>query len=196
VLGAPAGFDSIDPALAYSTGSFAFVALTGDGLVAVQHAAGRDGTQLVPDLAVTLPSPHDGGRTYRFVLRPGISYSTGGVVRARDVPPSFERMWKLPPFMKWTSPGPGLLGAIVGAAQCTRTPRTCDLSRGIVAEPGNDSVVTFHLTRPDPEFLHNLGLPFAFVLPAGASLRAADLRPCPPQGRTWWPAPNPVTGSC
>jgi YVTN family beta-propeller protein len=176
------GFDSIDPALAYSSSSIAFVGLTGDGLTAVQHAAGRDGTQIVPDLAVTLPRPQDGGRTYRFVLRPGVRYSTGGDVRARDVRPSFERIWKLPPFMDTASPGPDFLDDIVGAAQCTRAPPTCDLSRGIVTEPGNDAVVTFHLTRPDPEFLYKLAMQFAFILPAGTPARAADVRPLPATG--------------
>ena len=120
VLGGPEGFDFLDPALTYATASMRFVAMTGDGLITVQRAAGRDGTQIVPDLAVTLPRPQDGGRTYRFVLRSGIRYSTGGVVRARDVRPSFERLWKLPPFRKSTSPGWGVFGDIVGAARCTR----------------------------------------------------------------------------
>jgi YVTN family beta-propeller protein len=182
VLGGAEAFDFLDAALAYSTGSWPFVTMTGDGLTAVQRAAGRDGTQIVPDLAVTLPRPQDGGRSYRFVLRPGIHYSTGAVVRARDVRPSFERLWKLQPFRKLTSPGRGFFDDIVGAARCTRTPRTCDLSRGIVTEPGNDSVVTFHLTRPDPEFLHKLTLPFGFILPAGTPARPADVRPVPATG--------------
>jgi YVTN family beta-propeller protein len=180
VLGSP--IDSIDPALAYSTASVPFVMLTGDGLTAVQHAAGRDGTQIVPDLAITLPRPQDGGRSYRFLLRPGIRYSNGAAVRASDVRPSFERLWKLQPFMKQTSPGPDFFKDILGASQCTRTPRTCDLSRGIVTDPADDAVVTFHLTHPDSEFLYKLALQFAFILPAGTPPRAADLGPVPATG--------------
>jgi YVTN family beta-propeller protein len=181
VLGAQS-VDSIDPALAYSTGSVASVTITGDGLVTLQHAAGLDGTQLVPDLAVTLPRPQDGGRTYRFVLRRSIRYSNGALVQARDVRPSFERLWKLPPFRNLASPGPDFFDGIVGAAQCTKVPRTCDLSRGIVTEPGNTSVVAFHLTRPDPEFLYKLSLNFAHILPAGTPARVADLQPVPATG--------------
>ncbi len=173
-------FDAVEPALAYSTQSIPFVQVTGDSLVALQHVPGRDGTQVVPDLAVTLPMPQDGGRTYRFVLRPGIRYSTGAVVRARDVKYSFERLWKLPPFHGATSVGRDFLGTIAGAEQCTREPATCDLSRGIVTE--GDSVVTFHLTRPDPEFLYKLTLPFAFVLPEGTPLRPSDVKPVPATG--------------
>ncbi len=173
VLGATEGFDYLDPAFAYATGSFAFVSLTGDGLTAVQ----RDGTQIVPDLAVTLPTPRDGGRSYRFVLRPGIGYSTGGVVRARDVRASFERLWKLPAFKGQTSPGREMFDDLAGAARCDQNPPTCDLSRGIVTTPGDDSVVTFCLTHPDPEFLYKLALDFAYILPAGTPARPADIRP-------------------
>jgi peptide/nickel transport system substrate-binding protein len=155
------------------------VAVTGDGLVGVQHVAGRDGTQIVPDLAVTLPTPQDGGRTYRFVLRPGIRYSTGGVVRARDVRYSFERLWKVR-YRGAGSAGSGFFATIAGAEQCTRDPSTCDLSRGIVTE--GDTVVTFHLTRPDPEFLYKLTMPFAFVVPEGTPPRASDLEPVPATG--------------
>jgi YVTN family beta-propeller protein len=175
-------FDVLDPALAYSPGSSAVAALTNDGLTTVQHAAGRDGTQIVPDLALTLPKPQDGGRTYRFVLRPGVRYSTGGEVRARDVRPSFERIWRMRRFAGFTSVGREFFATIVGAEQCTRTPRACDLSRGIVTEPSDDSVVTFHLTRPDPEFLYKLTLNMASILPAGTPPRAADVRPIPATG--------------
>ena len=48
-----------------------------DGLVAFRKAGGAQGETLVPDLAVTLPRPADGGTTYTFTLRRGIRYSTG-----------------------------------------------------------------------------------------------------------------------
>ena len=70
----------------------------------------------------------------------------------------------------------------MGASRCNREPRACDLSRGIVTEPGDDSVVTFHLSRPDPDFLHKLALNFAFILPAKTPPRAADVRPVPATG--------------
>jgi peptide/nickel transport system substrate-binding protein len=182
VLAPKEAFDALEPALAYSPASIATAILTGDGLTALQHAAGRDGAQIVPDLARTLPIPQDGGRTYRFVLRSGIRYSAGGEVRARDVRASFERIWKLRPYLGSTSIGREFLADIVGAEQCAKKPRTCDLSQGIVTEPGDDSAVTFHLTRPDPEFLYKLALNSAFILPAGTPPLAADVRLLPATG--------------
>jgi peptide/nickel transport system substrate-binding protein len=182
VIATSENFDALDPAFAYTPGSISIAALTGNGLTAIQHAAGRDGTQIVPDLAVTLPKPQDRGRTYRFVLRSGIHYSTGGDVRARDVRPSFERLWKIRGYRNFTSTGRDFFDAILGAPECTRRPRACDLSRGIVTDAGNGSVVTFHLSRPDPDFLYKLAHNFGFILPAGTPPRAADLRPVPATG--------------
>ena len=57
---------------------------------------------------------------------------------------------------------------IVGAAACVRHPRRCDLSRGITT---GTNTVTFHLSRPDPEFLYKLALPTADAEPADTALK-------------------------
>ena len=75
------------------TGSFPFVAI--DRRRPHRRAAGRRARRHVP---LPLLGGHaaqghrTAGRTYRFALRTGIHYSTGGAVRARDVRPSFERL--------------------------------------------------------------------------------------------------------
>ena len=79
--------DSIDTAVAYDSTSWPILRMTSDGLVAFNQASGLAGTQLVPDLAVSLPTPTDGGRTYTFRLRPNIRYSNGRPVKASDVRP-------------------------------------------------------------------------------------------------------------
>ena len=56
--------------------------ITNDGLTAFKRVGGSAGVQVVPDLAVSLPTPTDGGTTYTFQLRPGIRYSNGQPVRA------------------------------------------------------------------------------------------------------------------
>ncbi len=160
--------DSIDPAYAYSIESWAVLVATNDGLVGYRKVGGQDGSALVPDLATSLPEPTDGGRTYAFTLRRGIPYSSGGVVRARDVRSSIERVLRARP----ASPGAFFFEAIVGAEGCGGDPDACDLSRGIVTNDDTGSV-TFHLSRPDPDFLYKLALPLAHVLPE--EVRAADL---------------------
>jgi YVTN family beta-propeller protein len=167
--------DSIDTAIAYDSTSWTILRMTGDGLVAFNQASGLPGTQLVPDLAVSLPLPTDGGTTYSFRLRQGIRYSNGLPLRATDVRQTFERDFKL------GTPVPYYYDGIVGAVRCERTPKRCDLSRGIVTDDRTGSV-TFHLTAPDPEFLDKLALPFAYVVPRGMPAHLAGTRPLPAIG--------------
>ena len=148
--------------------------MTGDGLTAFNQVSGLAGTQLVPDLATSLPAPTDGGRTYTFQLRPGIRYSNGRPVQATDFRSTFERFYAL------GSPATDYDG-IVGGAQCRKHPKRCDLSRGIVADDVARTV-TFHLTRPDPDFLYKLAFPSAYVLPGGTPRRPAGTHPLPATG--------------
>jgi ABC-type transport system substrate-binding protein/DNA-binding SARP family transcriptional activator/sugar lactone lactonase YvrE len=174
--------DTIDPAdgTADETAPTQYLGLTNDGLVTFDHVAGPAGALLVPDLALALPRPSDSGRVYTFHLRPGIRYSTGAVVRPTDVLRSFERLFAI------RSSGAANYLAIVGAAACSRSPHSCDLSAGIHADD-RGGTVTFRLTRPDPEFLDKLTKPFADVLPGGVP-RIESGKPLPATG------PYEITG--
>jgi peptide/nickel transport system substrate-binding protein len=124
---------------------------------------------------LTLPTATNNGRSYRFEIRPGIHYSTGAVVEPLDFRRAIERDFKL------ASPGAALYRDIVGAAQCTRRPSSCDLSKGILVNEAANSV-TFRLVAPDPNFLHKLTLPYAAAIPAGVGAREASRRPVPATG--------------
>jgi YVTN family beta-propeller protein len=167
--------DSIDTAIAYDSTSWTILRMTGDGLVAFNQASGLQGMQLVPDLAVSLPAPTDGGRTYTFRLRPNIRYSSGRPVRASDFRTTLERDFEI------NFPVPYYYDGIVGTARCEKTRKHCDLSRGIVADDA-ERTLTFHLSAPDPEFLYKLALPFAYVVPPGTQPREAGAHPLPGTG--------------
>ena len=169
------GLQSIDPAISYESYSFALPSLTNDGLVAFNHVGGKDGSTLVPDLAVSLPLPTDAGRTYTFELRSGIRYSTGRVVRAEDFRRAIKRLFSL------RSPGRGYYTGIVGGAKCVRTAKRCDLSKGIVVD-NEARLVTFRLVAPDPDFLYKLMLPFADAVPPGIPNGDVGTRPMPATG--------------
>jgi YVTN family beta-propeller protein len=173
---AEAHIDTLDPAGSQSNNSppTQVPGLLNDGLVTLDHVAGPEGARLVPDLAVSLPAPSDGGRTYTFRLRPGIRYSTGQLVRPADVRASFERLFEI------GSAGTAYYQAITGAAACSHRGQRCDLSRGIVATDTTNTV-TFHLTRPDPDFLYKLTISFADVLPSSTPPRESA-RPLPATG--------------
>ena len=149
--------------------------LTGDGLTAYRRVAGTDGAELVPDLAVSIPTPADDGRTYTFQLRRGVRYSTGEPVRPGDIRRAVERYYRLGPA------GASSYDAIVGAAACRRRPDACDLSQGIVADDAANTV-TIHLARPDPNIVHNLALPFAHAVAPSAPPTEVTRRGLPATG--------------
>ena len=174
------GIASLDPAL-WNEGESnhvqgQFLVMTNDGLVGFKQVGGLDGSTLVANLATAVPRPTDGGTTYTFRLRPGIRFSTGQVVTPEDVRWSIERGFKLR--STWHRE---FLRGVVGAEACSRRPATCRLSRGIVTDPSANTV-TFHLTRPDPDFLANLAQPTAFVVPAGTPAKDVGTSPVPATG--------------
>ena len=69
--------------------------MTNDGLVGFRKVGGIQGIQLVPDLAVSLPTPTDGGKGYTFEVRRGIRYSSGKLVRPADFRSAIERLFEL-----------------------------------------------------------------------------------------------------
>jgi len=173
------GLETIDPSLSYESYTFAIASLTNDGLLAFRHVGGSEGSVLVPDLAVALPLPTDGGRTYTFELRSGIRYSTGQIVRGEDFRRAIERGFRLqsPPNTLYSL----YYSGIVGAARCTESPETCDLSTGIEVDD-DAGLVTFHLTAPDPDFPYKLALPFADAIPPGIPDHDVGTRPVPATG--------------
>ena len=157
---------SLDPASGYS--AWELLTLTNDGLLGYSQAGSAETYKVVPDLATGLPTVSDGGLTYTFQLRKGIRYSTGGVVQPADIRRGIERALlqsgnefpKLSPY----------LAVIEGGRGCV-TGEHCDLTRGIATSPGS-STVTFHLSKPDPDFLLKLALPEYDPVPASTPLHA------------------------
>lgn len=163
----------IDPAVNVDLLPLQSDALTRDGLVTYNHIPGTGGTQLIPDLAVSLPAPTAGGTTYTFRLRAGIRYSDGRLVRASDFRLALERVLRLR-----SSESAGF-DDLLGADACS--PGACDLSPGVVPDD-RARTVTFHLRIPDPEFLNSLATPQASAVPAGTPFRDVGFRPIPGTG--------------
>jgi len=179
---APSG--SPDPQVNYTLQEWQWLIFTHDGLVAFKRVGGAAGSQRVPDLATSIPTPTDGGKTYKFTLRSGIKFSNGQTLTGKDVKATFERLFKI-----GDSPNAGTwYNVIKGADACIKTPKTCDLSQGIVV---NGNTVTFHLTQGDSEFLDKLAVPFAFILPASTPDKNVNIPP-PGTGPYKWVqyAPN------
>jgi YVTN family beta-propeller protein len=167
---------SIDPAVQAALLPLQSDALTRDGLLTYNRVAGPAGTQLVPDLAISIPSPSDGGTTYTFRLRDGIRYSDGRALRAADFRRAIERVFRL------RSAGSSYFTGLVGAQTCLDASGHCDLRNGIVTDE-SARTVTYRLRAPDPDFLANLTVAgFATAVPANTPSRNTGFRPIPGTG--------------
>jgi len=171
--------DTFDPVLTQNL--IGVLPLTYDGLTAYQRVGGSGSAQLVPDLAVSLPSPTDGGTTYTFQLRRGIRFSNGEPVR----PESFRRALERDLALGGNSNYGGPFAEVVGGAACAANPSQCDLSRGVVTNDAANTV-TFHLVAPNPEFLKRLTLLDAVAVPVDTPLHDIGLHPMPTTAPYEW----------
>ncbi|HEU5213321.1 MAG TPA: ABC transporter substrate-binding protein, partial [Gaiellaceae bacterium] len=149
----------------------------GDGLVGLKEAGGPSGTTLVPDLATAIPRASDDGLTYIFHLRDGLRFSDGTTVDPSDFVYTFRRLFRLQ-----SADAIGeFYGNLAGADACFRDPKNCDVSRMVT---GDDKAmtVTFHLARPDPDFVETLAFPLAWVVPDGTPMRRLITKVLPSTG--------------
>jgi len=147
---------------------------TYDTLVTFQHVGDSAGSELVPDLALTIPAPQAGGTQYTFVLRPGLRYSSGALVRPQDFRYALERVFELNPNER------SYFAGLVGAAAC-HSGSPCDLSRAITVDD-HARAVTFHLTAPDGNFLYKLAFGFTAPVPASVPPHPVGTSPVPGTG--------------
>lgn len=180
---ANSAFGVADPAQNYTLEEWQLLIDTHDGLVSFAKVGGVAGTKLVPDLAVALPAPTNGGKTYLFNIRRGIKFSNGATLKPSDFVTTFER--------QFTVPGPtSFYSGIVGASACT--PKKCDLSKGVVADNTNYTL-TINLTAPDPELFDQLALPFADAVPSTTPLKLTGNNVPPGTGPYMWKSYSPNT---
>jgi peptide/nickel transport system substrate-binding protein len=167
---------TIDPQVNYTNQYWqAFVNIY-DGLVTFRKSSGASSNDVVADLATSVPQPQDGGKTYVFTLRQGIKFSNGQPVTPEDVVATFERIFKV------NNPNAGSwYNNIVGGDACLKTPATCTLPDGVVADD-KANTITFHLVAPNPEFLFQIAVPFGSIVPAGTPPKDMGTVPVPGTG--------------
>ncbi len=180
---ANSAFGVADPAQNYTLEEWQLLIDTHDGLVSFAKVGGVPGTKIVPDLATSIPTPTNGGKTYVFHIRHGIKFSNGQTLKPSDFVTTFER--------QFTVPGPtSFYSGIVGASKCST--KHCSLSQGVVADD-SAYTLTINLTAPNPELMDQLSLPFAFAVPASTSPKLTGNNVPPGTGPYMWKSYNPNT---
>jgi YVTN family beta-propeller protein len=165
---------SVDPAVLPPNNLPPFSNGTYDELVAFQQAGGSGALQLVPDLAIAMPTVSQDGMVYTFTLRPGLRYSTGQPVRPENFRRAMERALSLN-----ADADPNLDG-IVGATAC-KVGGSCNLTRGVTVNDQADTV-TFHLMAPESDFLYQIATVFTAPVPPDVPALRASRTPVPGTG--------------
>lgn len=175
-LVAHAAAGSFDPQVNYTLQYWQLYQSMYDGLLAFKKVDGQESFTVVPDLAAAMPKVTNGGKTYTFTLRKGISFSDGKALTTDDVVASFQRIFKV------SSPTAGTFyNGIVGADTCLRKPASCTLEGGVTGD-AKAGTVTVNLTSPDPEFAYKLAVPHASVAPKDSPAKDAGTKPLPSTG--------------
>jgi len=86
--------EHMDPSQGYTTQAAEIHWLTYLGLLSYKHAAGQEGSQLIPALVEALPTVSSDGKTYTLKLRQGLVFSDGSPVKASNFASTVERTIK------------------------------------------------------------------------------------------------------
>jgi peptide/nickel transport system substrate-binding protein len=165
--------DYFDPGLAYTVAAWQVMWNVYDSLLGYRHEPGAAGAKLVPFLAQSMPSITNGGKTYRFTLRPNLHYSNGKPVKASDFAYTIERDYKI------NSPGVGFFSAIVGADQFGATKK--GHIAGITTNDRTRTIVV-RLSHPEGDMLNILGSMFTAFVPTGTPPSDQSNHPTPATG--------------
>jgi len=143
---------TLDPAIGYDTASWTFEQAIFDTLVRYGDAT----VELEPDLALSWEISKD-ATVFTFHLRHDARFSNGLQVTGADFKYAIERVLRPSTRSKGSEYYRGIVGAVDFAAG-----RASAVSGIALPDP---YTLVFHLTGPDPIFIHKLTMPFAAAVP-------------------------------
>ncbi len=152
---------SLDPSIDFTTQGGEVHWLTYLGPYSFAHASGTAGTQIIPAVATTMPTVSNGGKTYTFTIRKGLTYSNGAPVKASDLTFGIERALKL----GWSAAS--FLTSTIEGATAYSTGKAKTVS-GITTNDATGQT-TIHLVSPYGAFLDVLAVPGVSYMPAATT---------------------------
>ncbi|MFE0630190.1 ABC transporter substrate-binding protein [Streptomyces sp. NPDC058864] len=156
--------DSLDPARTYSPIVWNLGRLYLRKLVDFAPQPGAAGTRLAPDLATSTGKISDGGRTYTYTLKEGVTFEDGTPITSRDVKYGIERT-----FARDLYPGgPTHLRDLLDQGQDYPGPYKDSDPDGLglkSVETPDARTIVFHLDAPFADFPHVLALPMSSPVP-------------------------------
>jgi peptide/nickel transport system substrate-binding protein len=162
-----ASIDSLDPQRSYLPGVWNLMRLYTRTLVTYSPRPGATG-ELVPDLATDLGTTPDGGRTWTFTLREGVTFETGRPITSRDVKYGIERSFASDVVVGGPTYVVDLLDDPANPYAGPYQDEAPDkLGLGAIQTP-DDRTITFTLREPNPDFPYVMALPSSSPVPVEA----------------------------
>ena len=145
----PGDWDSLDPGETYYAYSWNFARLYGRSLMMFKSAPGKEGIQLVPDLAEAPGQASDNAKTWTYKLRQGVKFDDGTEVTSADVKYAVLRSTD-----KQTFPnGPAYWDALLDLPSGYKGPyKTPDMNTDSAIETPDEYTVVFHVKQPFAAF--------------------------------------------
>ena len=166
-------FDYIDPALAYSSSSWAVLETVCAHLMTYPDKPLPEGFRLVPEVARAYPRASADRKTWTFTLRSGFRFSDGSPVRASAFARAINRTLApaaKSPFVEYTRDVVGAEDVLAGRTQS---------AAGVIAR-GNTLIV--RLNRPVPDFPARTTMRFFCAVPPGLPADAEGVGAFPAAG--------------
>jgi peptide/nickel transport system substrate-binding protein len=141
-------WDTLDPGETYYAYSWNFARLYGRSLMMFKSAPGKEGNQLVPDLAEA-PGQTDDAKTWTYKLRQGVKFDDGTEVTSADVKYAILRSTDKETFPN----GPAYWEAILDLPSGYKGPyKTPNMNTDSAIETPDKSTIVFHSKKPFAAF--------------------------------------------
>ena len=163
----------LDPALNYDFYGWRLEAATCAMLMGYPDKRGPASARLYAEVSRGFPRVTNGGRMYTFTIRNGFRFSDGTPVTAASYARAFERA--LSPKMQ--SPAASFLGDVVGASAML-----AGKAKTVAGVKASGNTLTVRLTKPAPDFLSRIAMPFFCAVPANLPINAEGVNVLPGAG--------------
>jgi peptide/nickel transport system substrate-binding protein len=142
-------WDTLDPGETYYAYSWNFARLYGRSLMMFKSAPGKEGNQLVPDLAEAPGQASDGGKTWTYKLRKGVKFDDGTEATSADVKYAILRSTDKETFPNGPAYWEGLLNLPKGYKGPYKTP---NMNTDSAIETPDKYTIVFHTKAPFAAF--------------------------------------------
>jgi peptide/nickel transport system substrate-binding protein len=156
--------DSLDPGRSYYASVWNYQRFYTRTLLAFDGKPGKEGLNLVPDLATAQPEIAADGKTYTFKLKSGLKFEDGSPITSKDIKYGIERIFA----QDVVAGGPTYLINSLDQGQDYKGPYTDSDPNKLglkTVETPDDTTIIFKLAAPDSSFPFLLAMSSASPVP-------------------------------